>query len=50
MSFYLSETGNLILPFVINEALKHGKITNVINAASVSPSQAPVNKILEVDL
>lgn len=35
---------------VIEEAQKYGKITNVINAAGVSPSQAPINKILEVDL
>lgn len=35
---------------VIKEAKKHGNITNVINAAGVSPSQAPINKILEVDL
>lgn len=35
---------------IIKEAGKYGKITKVINAAGVSPSQAPVEKILEVDL
>lgn len=35
---------------VIEEAKKYGTITNVINAAGVSPSQAPIKKILEVDL
>lgn len=35
---------------VIKEAKKYGNITNVINAAGVSPSQAPIKKILEVDL
>jgi len=35
---------------IIKEAEKYGKITKVINAAGVSPSQAPVEKILEVDL
>lgn len=35
---------------VIEEAKKYGNITNVINAAGVSPSQAPIKKILEVDL
>ena len=35
---------------IIKEAQKYGKITKVVNAAGVSPSQAPVEKILEVDL
>ena len=35
---------------VVKEALKYGNIKNVINAAGVSPSQAPIKKILEVDL
>lgn len=35
---------------VIKEAQKYGNITNVINAAGVSPSQAPIKKKLEVDL
>lgn len=35
---------------VVEEAKKYGRITNVINGAGVSPSQAPIEKILEVDL
>ena len=35
---------------LIKEALKHGPITNFINAAGVSPSQAPIETILKVDL
>ena len=35
---------------VVKEALKYGNIKNVINAAGVSPSQASIKKILEVDL
>lgn len=35
---------------IIKEAQKYGEITKVVNAAGVSPSQAPVEKILEVDL
>ena len=35
---------------LIKEALKYGEITKFINAAGVSPSQAPVETILKVDL
>ncbi|MBR1648397.1 MAG: SDR family oxidoreductase [Alphaproteobacteria bacterium] len=35
---------------LIEHALQFGKITNVINAAGVSPSQAPIEKVLQVDL
>lgn len=35
---------------VIDEAQKHGEITMLVNAAGVSPSQAPVEAILKVDL
>ena len=35
---------------VIDEAQKHGEITMLVNAAGVSPSQAPVEAILKVDM
>ena len=35
---------------VIAEAQKHGEITMLVNAAGVSPSQAPIEAILKVDL
>ena len=35
---------------LINEALKYGDISALINAAGVSPSQAPIEAILKVDL
>lgn len=35
---------------LINEALNYGEITRFINAAGVSPSQAPIETILKVDL
>ena len=35
---------------LISEALKYGDIVNFINAAGVSPSQAPIETILKVDL
>ncbi len=35
---------------LISHAQKFGEIKNLINAAGVSPSQAPVEKILQVDL
>lgn len=35
---------------LVNEAQKHGPVTNLINAAGVSPSQAPVAEILRVDM
>ena len=35
---------------LIGEARKHGEIAMLINAAGVSPSQAPVEAILKVDL
>ena len=35
---------------LIAEAKKYGEITMMINAAGVSPSQAPVETILKVDL
>ena len=35
---------------LIAEAQKYGEITHLINAAGVSPSQAPVETILKVDL
>lgn len=35
---------------VIAEAQKHGEISALINAAGVSPSQAPIEAILKVDL
>ena len=35
---------------LIKEAQKYGEISNFINAAGVSPSQAPIEVILKVDL
>ena len=35
---------------LVDYATQKGSVTNVINAAGVSPSQAPVSKILQVDL
>ena len=35
---------------LINEALKYGDISMLVNAAGVSPSQAPVEALLKVDL
>lgn len=35
---------------VVAEAVKWGEVKNVINAAGVSPSQAPVSEILRVDM
>jgi NAD(P)-dependent dehydrogenase (short-subunit alcohol dehydrogenase family) len=35
---------------VVDEVLKYGNVKNVINAAGVSPSQAPVEEILRVDM
>ena len=35
---------------LIAEAQKHGEIAMLINAAGVSPSQAPIEAILKVDL
>lgn len=35
---------------VVAEAQKRGKVKNMVNAAGVSPSQAPVDEILRVDL
>lgn len=35
---------------LIDEALKYGEISMLVNAAGVSPSQAPVESILKVDL
>ncbi|MBP3513426.1 MAG: SDR family oxidoreductase [Elusimicrobiaceae bacterium] len=35
---------------LIHEAQKHGEVSHFINAAGVSPSQAPVETILKVDL
>ena len=35
---------------MIDEAQTHGEITTLINAAGVSPSQAPIDVILQVDL
>ncbi len=35
---------------LISEALKYGEISMLVNAAGVSPSQAPVESILKVDL
>ena len=35
---------------IIAEAQKHGDITMLVNAAGVSPSQAPIEAILKVDL
>ena len=35
---------------LINKAQEHGPIRNFINAAGVSPSQAPIESILKVDL
>lgn len=35
---------------LIDEALKYGEISMLVNAAGVSPSQAPVEAILKVDL
>lgn len=36
--------------YLIAEAQKHGEISALINAAGVSPSQAPIETILKVDL
>lgn len=38
------------IQLLIAKALKHGGITMLVNAAGVSPSQAPVEAILKVDL
>lgn len=35
---------------IITEAQKHGRITMMVNAAGVSPSQASIEEILKVDL
>ncbi len=35
---------------LVKEAQQYGEITNLINAAGVSPSQAPVSEILRVDM
>ena len=35
---------------VVDEAVKRGNVKNVVNAAGVSPSQAPVSEILRVDM
>lgn len=35
---------------IINKAQEYGEISNFINAAGVSPSQAPIEAILKVDL
>jgi NAD(P)-dependent dehydrogenase (short-subunit alcohol dehydrogenase family) len=35
---------------LIAEALKYGEVSMMVNAAGVSPSQAPIKSILEVDL
>jgi NAD(P)-dependent dehydrogenase (short-subunit alcohol dehydrogenase family) len=35
---------------LVETAAGHGQITGVVNAAGVSPSQAPINAILRVDL
>lgn len=35
---------------LINQALDYGKIKMLVNAAGVSPSQAPIEAILKVDL
>ncbi|MFH7450930.1 SDR family oxidoreductase, partial [Pseudomonas syringae pv. tagetis] len=35
---------------IIAEAQKYGPITMLVNAAGVSPSQAPIEAILKVDL
>ena len=35
---------------IITEAQKYGEITMLVNAAGVSPSQAPIEAILKVDL
>ena len=35
---------------IISEAQKYGDITMLVNAAGVSPSQAPIEAILKVDL
>ena len=35
---------------LIAEAKKHGEISILVNAAGVSPSQAPIEAILKVDL
>lgn len=35
---------------IISEAQKYGEITMLVNAAGVSPSQAPIEAILKVDL
>ena len=35
---------------IISEAQKYGPITMLVNAAGVSPSQAPIEEILKVDL
>ncbi|MBR2692671.1 MAG: SDR family oxidoreductase [Thermoguttaceae bacterium] len=44
----ISNRGSILA--AIGEALKYGEIKYVVNAAGVSPSQAPVESILKVDL
>ena len=43
-------SGAFIMKEVIPECKKHGEIAMLINAAGVSPSQAPIEPILKVDL
>lgn len=44
----LSERGSILN--LIAEAQKHGEISMLVNSAGVSPSQAPIEAILKVDL
>lgn len=58
----MNEAGYDVVPFemdlssresilaIINEAQKHGEIKYLVNGAGVSPSQAPIEAILKVDL
>ncbi len=58
----MNEAGYDVVPFemdlssresilaIIDEAQKHGEIKYLVNGAGVSPSQAPIEAILKVDL
>lgn len=43
-------SGRASVQRIIAEAQKYGDITMMVNAAGVSPSQAPIEAILKVDL
>ena len=50
MPFETDITSRSSILTIIAETHKYGEITRFVNAAGVSPSQAPIEKILKVDL